>query len=279
MGFFPRTGRLGRRCRLVGGGKMTAVEMLAAITDDLVSLYQSGRIPEDIVPGTARVLPIWQRMLRALAEGDLTTLSKDFDWALKYMILDRETTQNGLSWNSDELSLVNQLYSHIDRRIGLYWPFLDSGYVEQCVTPESISKMREAGPEDTRAYARKAIIDKFGDSVCSVDWSRVTLKLNGGGGHYGERRVIEFEDLGSHTRTSVGEILDSCGTAEELCTALGASSPYRPLSNLWPSHRGTAQDQKYEPRPVGRLGAKDTCRDLVVATDQNGNREKGGAEE
>ena len=219
-----------KHCRTANGRKMTPVELLSAITDDIAKFHAAGLLPEEIVPHTAQILPIWQKTLSLMAEGNVSELSKRCDWALMYMILNNEIDRHGHEWNSDEIVLTHQLYSHLDRNVGLFWSFLDSRYVERCVDDETIARLQQEGPTDTRAYARRAILDKFGDSVYDVDWSEIKVKWPNESRWSSTRRVIEMKDPAGFTKAQVGPIIEQADTIQELCEALGATDPYRPYN-------------------------------------------------
>ncbi|NIA13572.1 MAG: hypothetical protein GWP08_05780, partial [Nitrospiraceae bacterium] len=229
-GLSARTGKMEKRCRTANGRKLTSVELLSAITEDIAKYHEAGLLPEEIVPHTAQILPIWRKTLSLMNEGNVSELSKRCDWALMYMILEREIAQRGLEWNSDEIVLTQQLYSHLDRNVGLFWSFLDSGYIERCVDDEMIVRLQHEGPTDTRAYARRAILDKFGDSVYDVDWSEIKVKWSNDSKWSSTRRVIEMRDPAGFTKAEVGAIIENAGTVQELCEALGADDPYRAYS-------------------------------------------------
>ncbi len=219
-GFSPASGRIEKRCKLAVGGSISAVELLHGITEGILGMFDKGAISDDVVPDTQRVLPLWKRALKALGEGDLLQLARTFDWALKLMILEREMSQRDLDLGSDEVLLMNQLFSHVDKDIGLYWPFEKTGFVETCVTPQFVAKMQHDGPEDTRAFARKAIIEKFSERICDVNWGELSVRLELGSWFYSRRKRILLADPARFSKAEVGELIDGAESIEDLCSAL-----------------------------------------------------------
>jgi len=222
-GFNPATGHIEGRARLANGLEVTPVDLLSMLAEIAEKAYAAGHLPDEIVPDTKTVLPFLEHLISDLASGDVFELARHLDWALKWMIIEREMNARGLDLMSDEIQLTNLTYGHIDKAVGGYWPFERSGFVETCVSLEEIAAMQHEGPTDTRAYARKAILEKFPESVVDVDWSSITLKeegRHGFAGMYGQRRQIVMGNPGGYGKAEVGAIIDKAQTVTELYDAL-----------------------------------------------------------
>jgi proteasome accessory factor A len=188
-------------------------------------MIDAGLITEEVVPDTKRILPIWTECLAKLAEGDIAWLSRRFDWALKLLILDREISRHGYVMEDPDVALLNLMYAHMDKEKGLYFALEREGYTETCVSEQHIRKMQKEGPQDTRAYARKAIIDKFPDDIKDIDWGEITVEADDGSWPK-KRKKILLDDPRHYTRAEVGHIIESCRTVEELCEAFKAQDAY-----------------------------------------------------
>ncbi|NOZ20008.1 MAG: hypothetical protein GXP25_02855 [Planctomycetes bacterium] len=223
-GFSVTTGRIERKCRLAFGGKISPVEWFMALTEALVNMHDAGLLPEEIVPDTDRILPIWIDSLRKFAEGNVTALAKRFDWALKLTILDRQMSEHGFDLQSPEAALLNQMYAHIDKERGLYFALEKAGFLETAVRPQRIAFMQANGPMDTRAFARKSIIEKFSDNIRRIDWGKITLEIPSNNG-WGSRKTILLDHPGHYTQAEVGQLIEECRTVEDLCRAMETHDP------------------------------------------------------
>ena len=221
-GFSPLTGRVEKRCRLAMGGSISLVELLSGFTEGIERYIEDGDIPGEIVPDSDTILPLWKDMLCRLECGDVDALSRCLDFALKFKVIDREMSRNNLALNSDEVALINLMYSHLDKQTGLYWPFLNNGYAVRCVSEEKVHILQQDGPENTRAWTRTAILKKFPEAVSAVNWSRITLKVRDRHG-ITRQKYIHLDDPAGHTREQTEALIAPSDTVEALCDALDAA--------------------------------------------------------
>lgn len=220
QGLDPGSGRITPVCARVGGGDISLVELLEGITEGIDKAYSSGRFNETIVPDYKRVFPKWVSLLKALREGDMTACARHLDWALKFSIIDREMDQTGHDLDAPEIRILDQLYSHVDREVGLYWAFESSGFVERCVSEPQVALMQTEGPDNTRAYTRRRILEKFGDDVVSVDWGEIRVRVpNAAGTWTTEKRIVLDDPLG-FTKADMESLLNAATSVRELCAAL-----------------------------------------------------------
>lgn len=223
-GFSPSAGGVITEYATVDGRMVSPVDVLESVTNDLEAMYRAGLIPEAIVPDTGRILPVMRRLLAELREGDLYKLARHFDWALRWQLLAGQMDAEGWPLESDEIALTNQLYSHVDKEIGLFWPFQDNGFAERMVDDAEVRRMQDYGPDDTRAYTRNRILEKFGGDVRSCDWSRMTLEIPSRRSRYLGRRVtLRLDVPWRYGKAETGAIIEGARTAEGLCRALAAA--------------------------------------------------------
>src|SRR5205085_1907421 len=115
------------------------------------------------------IVACWQQTLELLARRDLAALSRRCDWALKYLLLDRQRGRRGLTWQSPEIKCLDLLYASLDPQEGLFWQMAAAGHIEDMPTPERIERFVQEPPEDSRAYLRAHVLRRFGEQVVDMD--------------------------------------------------------------------------------------------------------------
>ena len=204
----------------MNGKKIALADLLYGLTDGIAKLRAAGVLTDEIVPDHERVFPKWAALLDAVREGDVTTCARNLDWALKFLIIDREISASGHALGSPEIRLVDQLYSHVDKEIGLYWAFERSGFAERCVSEEEIARMQRSGPGDTRAYTRNRILEKFGSDVVSVDWGEIRVRVPEEDGRWTVEKRIVLDNPAAFTKAGMEGILNASSSIRAFCEAL-----------------------------------------------------------
>ena len=69
---------------------------------------------------TERVLDLWERTLRAVAEDKLALIESEIDWAIKLRLLDRYATKHRLSFADPRVAQLDLAYHDIRRSRGLF---------------------------------------------------------------------------------------------------------------------------------------------------------------
>ena len=87
----------------------------------------------------------------------------------------------------------------------------------QLVTDDEIERARTAPPDDTRAYFRGRVMEKFGSSVVAASWDSVIFDVP-------DRPALQrlpLLDPLRGTREQVGQMIEECNSVTELFAALG----------------------------------------------------------
>ncbi len=163
--------------RLAQRGKShTAVEVQRGLADLAGEFVQSG-LADSVVPGAAAIVQCWQETLALLTKRDLLALMRRCDWALKYLLLDRLRTRQGLGWSSPEIRALDFRYSSLDPAEGLFWQMAAAGQIDQMPTPAEVARFYHEPPTDTRAYLRAHVLRRFGEEVTLMDWEALRFRL------------------------------------------------------------------------------------------------------
>jgi proteasome accessory factor A len=222
---------LRRRLRLAGRGRSaTAVEVQKRLAELAGEFVASGEA-EGCVPGAADVVRCWLETLDLLRRRELAALARRCDWALKYLVLDRQRGRRGLAWRSAEMKCLDLLYASLDPGEGLFLQLAAAGGVEAMPSAAEIERFVEQPPEETRAWLRAHVLRRFGEEVTDVDWGRIRFRTEGGR-WWTDERVLWLPDPAGFGRASAAPLLGRCDTVHELIEAVGESEPPRPRTGL-----------------------------------------------
>jgi proteasome accessory factor A len=165
------------RAKMASGKALTAVELQLLFLEEAKRFVDSG-LCSAYVPRADEILALWEDTLLKLQNADINALARRLDWVLKMTTLERVIDGHpGIGWGSPQIKHLDQIYSSLDPSEGLYWRFLQSGFVETLIDETRINWFVDNPPEDTRAWLRAMILRCASqDSVDSVDWDSVRIK-------------------------------------------------------------------------------------------------------
>ena len=158
----------------------------------------------------------WQDCLDAL-RSDIFSLADQLDWVAKLKLMESYRQRDGLGWAAPKLALIDLQYADVDPRRSLYRALLAKGKMRRLVTDEEIERARTSPPEDTRAYFRGKVMEKFGASVVAASWDSVIFDVPD---RPALQRIPLLDPLRG-TREQVGQMIAECNTVTDLFAALG----------------------------------------------------------
>jgi hypothetical protein len=233
------------------GRKATAVEIQRRLAD-LAGEFVASGAADACVPGARDIVACWQQTLDLLAANDIGALARRCDWALKYLILDRQRGRRGLSWTSPEIKVLDLRYASLDPEEGLFLKLAQAGQVEGMPSEEQIQRFVEEPPEDTRAYLRAHALRRFGEDVADMDWDRIRFRT--ASDRYWSPGVwLGMPDPTRWGRAEAEEVLARCGTVRELVESVGGlPERVRSWSDGWSREPWGQGDGSYSyPRTYG----------------------------
>jgi proteasome accessory factor A len=129
-------------------------------------------------PTTKRVLDLWERGLRAVADQDLSLVDRELDWAIKHRMIERYRAKHDLPLSSPRIARLDLGYHDISRKRGLYNLMAARGLVERVTTDIEVFAATSTPPQTTRAKLRGDFVRRAQEQRrdFTVDW--VHLKLN-----------------------------------------------------------------------------------------------------
>lgn len=230
-----------RELSLVGRGrKATAVAIQRGLAELAGEFVASGEADE-AVPDAAKIVEDWLSTLEMIERRDLAALSRRVDWALKYLVLDRQINRRGLSWDSPEVRALDLRYASLDPQEGLFLQLAKAGQVERMPTEEEIDRAADEPPTDSRAYLRAHVLRRLGDEVQDLDWDRIRFRYTSGRYRSGGL-LLGMPEPWRWGKDESDPVLESCSTARELIEAVGepdgpeylaASAPAWGQRNTW----------------------------------------------
>jgi proteasome accessory factor A len=162
------------RVRLANGREMSALEIqyeYLARARDFTS-----RNGLDAVGG--RVLEMWERVLGAIAAGNLDLIAREIDWVTKYQLIERYRGKHDLPLSSPRVAQLDLAYHDVHRGRGLYYLLQRDGALDRVTGDLDIFAAKSVPPQTTRAKLRGEFIRRAQEKRrdFTVDW--VHLKLN-----------------------------------------------------------------------------------------------------
>ena len=209
----------------VTGRTLTALELQYLFFEDAARFVAKGGC-EGIVPGADEILQFWGDTLQKLGERQFVELSRRIDWILKLQIIDRAMAQQpGLTWDSPQIRYLDQLYSSLDDREGLYWIYEKHGFTEKVVGKEKIAGFMNSPPEDTRAYTRAMLLRKADPAeVDAVDWDSITFNIRDGNG-WPNRKTIDLAHPLRYTKEMTQQCFQGFMSLEDTLDFVKATDP------------------------------------------------------
>jgi len=168
-----RTGQT--RVALSNGRRISALELQ---TEYYEKVSEFVRRDGSSTPTVERVLDLWERTLRAVAEDKLALIDTEIDWAIKLRLLDRYAAKHRLGFADPRIAQLDLAYHDIRRGRGLFSLLEERGLAARVTTDPAIFRAKSVPPQTTRAKLRGDFIRaaQEGRHDYTVDW--VHLKLN-----------------------------------------------------------------------------------------------------
>jgi proteasome accessory factor A len=205
---------LRHRLTLTDGRTVTAVQLQLEYLD-LARKYVEERWGGDADEQTIDVLDRWGSVLDRL-ERDPMSCAGELDWVAKWQLLERYRDRDGLAWDAPKLQLIDLQYSDLRPEKGLYHRLLAGGRMERLMSDPAVEGAMHEPPADTRAYFRGRCLEKYAEQIAAASWDSVIFDLPG---RDSLQRVPTIDPLRG-TKANVGELLDTCETAQQLVDAL-----------------------------------------------------------
>lgn len=193
------------RLLLVDGRRLTAIDLLREYRDRAAAL-------PDLDEVDAKVLRLWGEVLDDLERDPLSTADR-LDWTAKWALISRYL-ERGVPISDPKLKLIDIQYADIDPGKSLYHALVRKGQMRTLVDEEVIRRAVTVPPEDSRAWFRGKVSEKFGEVIIASSWQSVLFAV-------GDQPIrFPMDEVDGLTRAEVGELIERAETVESLLKGL-----------------------------------------------------------
>jgi proteasome accessory factor A len=167
------TGR--RKVRLANGREASALDIQQEYLTRARDFVDRRELQTPLIE---RTLDLWERGLKAVESEDLSLVEREIDWVIKWKLIERYRSQQGLPMSHPRIAQLDLAYHDIHRNRGLYYLLEKRGAVARVSNDLKIFEAKSVPPQTTRARLRGEFIKKAQERRrdFTVDW--VHLKLN-----------------------------------------------------------------------------------------------------
>ena len=149
------------------------------------------------------------------------------DWVAKYRLI-KGYLDRGIDPADPKLRLIDLQYAEIDPAKSLHHALVRKGQMRQLFSAAEIEDAASTPPEDTRAYFRGRVTQKFGVDIIAASWQSLTVRV--GETTAAPWATVPMDETTGLTRAQCEEIIDTARTVEDLLQGLtdsGIQPEYR----------------------------------------------------
>lgn len=204
---------LTHKLRLVDGREFTALELLAIYRERVKA--QAGT--------DEKVLQAWDEVVALLGDDPLSAAHL-LDWVAKYRLI-KGFLDRGVALDNPKLALIDLQYTDIDPAKSLYHALVRKGQMRTLVSQDVIDAAATAPPEDSRAYFRGRVTEKFGEDILATNWQMISVRehqVTKGVDTTAHLAHIRFDDVAGFNQDAVGELIDASSSVAGLIKGLEA---------------------------------------------------------
>ncbi|WP_407320833.1 depupylase/deamidase Dop [Isoptericola halotolerans] len=161
------------------------------------------------------VLDRWRSVVERLGE-DPASCAREVEWVAKLRLLDRVRRRDGLAWDHPRLHAMDLQWSDVRPERGIYHRLVAAGAVERLVTEDEVARAVHHPPQDTRAWFRGEVMERYPDEISAASWDSVIFDV---AGTASLQRVPMLDPLRG-TAANVGALLDASPDAAALLDGL-----------------------------------------------------------
>jgi hypothetical protein len=153
------------------GGRIGLVDFHRRLLVGLRRVVDRGEVTDAVVPEGRAILDLFAETLDDVERRDLPRLARRLDWALKWQYLE----ELGPDLDDPRLRLLDQYYSHVDDRVGLFWTAWREGQVDRIIDDAAIGRFMTAGDPHSRSSLRGELVRRLRPWITDMDWSYIEV--------------------------------------------------------------------------------------------------------
>ena len=157
--------------RSADGRHTTATEIQQRYLE-LAERHLRGRDPE-----TDWILDEWRVVLDGLIRDPMSLIDR-VEWVAKRWLLENFMSAEGLDWHDSWVQSLDLEYHNLNPARGLYFDLCKQGLMQRFVSDEQVEHAITAPPQDTRAWARSAVMRALTGqkSRYIIDWDSIYVE-------------------------------------------------------------------------------------------------------
>jgi proteasome accessory factor A len=171
-----RTGR--KTVRLANGKTMSSLDIQYEYFEKVHLFADAQGLLDDPGGVPARTVDLWERGLKAISAGDLSSIETEIDWVIKLRLIERYMEKNNLDLADPRIAQIDLAYHDISRGRGLFNLMQKRRLAARVSSDMAVFEAKSVPPQTTRAKLRGDFIRRAQEKRrdFTVDW--VHLKLN-----------------------------------------------------------------------------------------------------
>lgn len=225
---------------LAAGGTTTAwniqVTLMRAVYETGAAIYGTDTTGEPVWPDqqTVTVLALWKQVLLDVATVrhtdqhewmTLQTEASRLEWLMKWRLLEgmrrrlypHDTLEEACT--DPRLQSVDLMWASLDPRVSLADRMRSQ--TERLTTHDEVRYAQHNPPQDTRAWLRGTLLQRFGDQIVGVNWSSITVRTpNTTNSDADGLAVLDMHDPTDFTKFRVEGMLSDAHSAYDAVRAL-----------------------------------------------------------
>jgi proteasome accessory factor A len=134
------------RLRLARGRQLSALD----IQREYLTRARDFADSRDADAVSQRVLGLWERALDAIDTGNLDTIAREIDWAIKYQLIERYRAERDMLLSAPGVAQADLAYHDVRRGRGLYYQLQRGGAVERTARDVDIFEAKTVPPAPGR---------------------------------------------------------------------------------------------------------------------------------
>lgn len=160
-----------------------------------------------------QVLEMWGEILDDLERDPLSTADR-LDWTAKWALI-KHYLGRGVDISDPKLKLIDIQYADIDPQKSLHHALVRKGRMRTMIDEDVIRNAVTAPPENTRAYFRGKVAERFGEDVVASSWQSIVFAVDG------QPRRVAMDFVDGFTKDEIGELLERADTVRDLLEGIG----------------------------------------------------------
>ena len=203
--------------RLRDGRMLTAIDLQGLYLDAAEAYCAQHAITD---PDTTEILTRWRQTLQTLQTNPAAAAST-VDWIAKHQLVTGFAERHGVGLDDARIALMDLQWADLRPDKGLYYRLAARGRMETLFSPEQIAQAALTPPEQTRAYLRGMVLQRYPEHVIAANWDALSFSLPGAR----KVRRVPMPDPLAGNRAQLGALFEAELEINEFITELAKCHP------------------------------------------------------